>query len=209
MEVALVIASAIGAFTLNGYAHLEKYYLTLDVPIDRLNFSAQKLGAYGGAGLGSYVVAVVFAIALVAACTMLLLFLEKPRKEPVTPMKIPGWLARFRDRALELSLAMKFVAVIFIASFFLGIAWYLLVQVPSQSGRAAALKTAAQCKERDVVYQNLDRFEGCKVAESDDMVYLLKRTHADPSGVGFYTVELPKAGLRRIQSAEYFIEYKN
>jgi hypothetical protein len=43
IEATLLIASMIGAFTLSGYAYLEKYYPTMDVAIERLGIGAQEI----------------------------------------------------------------------------------------------------------------------------------------------------------------------
>ena len=209
IEVTLLIACAIGAFTLNGYAHLEKYYLTLDVPIDRLNFSAQKLMAYGGAGVGSYIAALIFVMATVGAITLMLLLLEKPNKKPIHASRTPAWIERLQGRAAELNLPLKFVALIFLVSFSLGFCWFLLLKVPAEAGRTAALRTASECKDRMIEYNTFEKFEGCKVAESDDMLYLLKRIKTDKQGLTFYTIELPKAGLLKIQGTEQRMNYKN
>jgi len=71
----------------------------------------------------------------------------------------------------------------------------MTVSIPSESGRNAALKTAAECEERTLEYRNLDSHTACQVAESDDMFYLLKREYMDRSGVSFRTFQIPNAGL--------------
>ncbi|EJM12578.1 hypothetical protein PMI21_04624 [Pseudomonas sp. GM18] len=208
IDVALFIASMVGAFTLSGFAYLEKYYLVLDVPIERINISAQQFVAYGAAGLGSYIAALGFAVALVGTVTLLLVLFEKPRKKTEQPIALPLWVARIRNQAIEHSMAFKFVACLCMVALLMWCTWYLLVTIPSDTGRSAALKTATECTARALVYQNLDRYEGCQVAESDDMIYLLKRGHVDKFGVGFYTLELPKSGLKNIVGAEQYITYE-
>lgn len=208
IEATLLIATVLGACALNGYAHLEKYYLTLDVPIDRLNFSPQKIAIYGGAGLGSVISAVLFSIALVATMTLILALFEKPGKQPSSPLILPGWINRFLQRASELSSPIKMVVGFFaIASFFL-IAWYLMVTVPSGSGKDAALKTAADCRESTLTFSNLTKYEACQVAESNDMFYLLKRTVKDDKKVSFYTYQVPKKGFVKSQRQEKTLEFE-
>ena len=208
IDVTLFLAAAIGAFTMNGYAHLEKYYLTLDVPIDRLNFSGQKLLAYGGAGLGSYITALAFAGSLVGALTLLMFLLEKPGKKAPDPISLPQWMARIKARTVELSSPAKFIAALCIVAVFMVFAWYLLVSLPSHSGRIAAYKTILNCVNRTIIYKNTDRIEGCQVAESEDMVYIVQRNQIHPKQVDFTTVELPKEGLLRIQGARQTLEYE-
>ncbi|WKV85853.1 hypothetical protein LJJ44_08020 [Pseudomonas sp. B24_DOA] len=77
IDAALFIASMLGAFTLSGFAHLEKFYLTLDVPIERLNISAQQYLSYGASGFGSFLSALFFAVALVGIVSLLILLFEK------------------------------------------------------------------------------------------------------------------------------------
>lgn len=208
IDVTLFLAGAIGAFTMNGYAHLEKYYLTLDVPIDRLNFSGQKLLAYGGAGLGSYITALAFAGSLVAALTLLMFLLEKPGKKEPDPIHLPRWIARIKTRTVELSGPAKFIAALCIVSLFMVFAWYLLVSLPSYSGRKSAYKTISNCANRTLIYKNTDRIEGCQVAESEDMVYIVQRDQIYPKKVDFTTIELPKEGLLRIQGNRQTLEYE-
>ncbi|MDF3162245.1 hypothetical protein P3C24_14905 [Pseudomonas proteolytica] len=198
IDAALFIASMVGAFTLSGFAHLEKFYLTLDVPIDRVNISAQQFVAYGAVGFGSFLAALVFAMALVGTVTLLLVLFEKPGNDTGKSAIVPKWMADARDRAVENRGAFVVVGAICILAFLLMSAWYLLVRVPSNAGRAAALELASECIIRQVVYANLDQYEGCQVAESDDMLYLLKRHHADSMSVEFHTLELPKSGLKSV-----------
>jgi hypothetical protein len=198
----------VGAFTLSGYAHLEKFYLTLDVPIDRVSISAQQFVAYGAAGFGAFLAALVFAMALVGTVTLLLVLFEKPRSDTGKPVIVPKWVASTRVRAVENRGAFLIVGSICILAFLLISAWYLLVRVPSNAGRAAALELASECIVRHVVYANLDRYEGCQVAESVDMLYLLKRHHTDSMGVEFHTLELPKAGLKSVTGQVQKLAYK-
>lgn len=106
IESAIIIALAIGAFNLSGYAHLEKYYLTLGIPIDRLNLATQKFSIYGGAGLTSAFLALLTAILIVSTFTLTLLILEKPEKARQTKHQDkPEWIQRISIRSQELSLA--------------------------------------------------------------------------------------------------------
>jgi hypothetical protein len=207
IEVTLLIAATLGAFTLNGYVHLEKYYLTLDVPIDRLNFGAQKLAIYGGASITSLVAAFLFGIALVAFITVMLALLERPGKEPPSPPVLPPWMIRFRDRASELNFSLKVAAIALVLAGFCLASWYLMVSVPSAAGRKAALATAAKCTERTLLYRNLDRITACQIAESDDMLFLLKRSHVDDVSVSFRTFEVPKEGLLRSEAGEQILKF--
>ncbi|WKV85852.1 hypothetical protein LJJ44_08015 [Pseudomonas sp. B24_DOA] len=100
------------------------------------------------------------------------------------------------------------VGSIFLLAFLLMTAWYLLVRVPSNSGRAAALELATTCEVRQLTYKNLDQFSGCKISESDDMLYLLKRVKVDAKGVEFQTLELPKTGLKSITGEVQSYKYK-
>ncbi|WDR37847.1 hypothetical protein NN484_08940 [Pseudomonas serboccidentalis] len=194
IEVSLFIAAMLGAFVLNGYAHLEKYYLILDVPIDRLNISGQKLAAYGAAGLGSMISALLFAIAFVIAVSLIIALTEQPGRPSVSQTSSPR-LARFRQRASELNIVFKLFAFSAILAGFSIMAWYLTVHVPSMSGRKSALDTAATCEERTLTFRSLDRYTACQVAESEDMLYLLKRDSKNKTEVSFYTFQIPKAGL--------------
>jgi len=96
VEVSLLIASMLGAFILSGYAYLEKYYLILDVPIDRMNFSAQKLAAYGGAGLGAIIAAILLSVALVFTFTIMIALSEEPGKKLLLQPNLSGWMFRRR-----------------------------------------------------------------------------------------------------------------
>ncbi|WLI10355.1 MULTISPECIES: hypothetical protein [Pseudomonas] len=208
VEVSLLIASMLGAFILSGYAHLEKYYLTLDVPIDRMNFSAQKLAAYGGAGLGATIAAILLSVALVFAFTIVIALSEEPGKKLSSQPNLSGWIFRRRQRASELSVPLKFLIASIVLAGFASFAWYITVSIPSESGRNAALKTAAKCEERTLEYRNLDSYTACQVAESDDMFYLLKREHTDQSGVSFRTFQVPKAGLLKSEGQKQYLKYK-
>jgi hypothetical protein len=208
IDVTLFLAGAIGAFTMNGYAHLEKYYQILDVPVDRLNFSGQKLLAYGGAGLGSYITALFFGGSLVGVLTLLMFLFEKPGKIPPDPFILPRWMARIKARTIELSKPGRFIAALCIVALFMGFASYLLISVPSDSGRKSAYKTISKCDNRTFIYKNLDRVEGCQVAESEDMVYIVQREKIYPKKVDFATLELPKEGLLRIQGNRQTLEYE-
>jgi hypothetical protein len=198
----------LGAFTLSGFAHLEKFYMTLDVPIERVNISAQQFLAYGAAGFGSFLAALMFMVALVGTIAVLLLFFEKPGSDTAKPAMVPKWIANAHDRFVENQGAFVVVGCICMLAVLLSFAWYLLVRVPSNAGRAAALELASECTVRQVVYANLNQYEGCLVAESEDMLYLLKRRNADSTGVEFHTLELPKSGLRSVTGQVQKIAYK-
>lgn len=209
IDVALFIASMVGAFTLSGFAHLEKYYLVLDVPIDRINISTQQFVAYGAAGLGSYIAVLGLAAALLGTVTLLLVLFEKPRENAGKPIALPSWMAHIRNQAIKHSMAYKFVAGLCVVALLMCFMWYLLVTMPSNAGRFSALRTAAECNSRVLLYQNLDRYEGCQIAESDDMIYLLTRGSSDKLGVGFHTLELPKLGLKSVIGGEQYIRYEH
>jgi hypothetical protein len=187
---------------MSGYVHLEKYYLTLNVSIDRLNFGAQKYAVYGGASIVSWIAAVLFGAAAALLIAVMLALLEQPGKEFPPPKALPSWMARFATRASELSTPLKITAAASAIASFAMVSWYLTMQIPTESGRKSALKTAANCQERTLVYKNLDRIRGCQIAESDDMLYLLKRSRVDESSVSFHTIEVPKEGLLRSETQE-------
>lgn len=200
IEAALFIASMVGAFTLSGFAYLEKFYLTLDVPVSRINITTQQLLAYGAAGLGTYLAAMVFVMALVGAVTLLIVLFEKPAVSTDRQPDPARWVVKARDRAARNRGAFIFVGCIGLIAFLLFAAWALLVTLPSQTGRTAALDEAAKCTARRFDYANLDHFEGCQIAESDDMIFILQRTECTKEGVAFRTLELPKQGLKSISS---------
>ncbi len=207
IDVALFIASMIGACTLSGFAYLEKYYLTLDVPIERIGLSTQEVLAYGAARLGLYLGALFISMAVVGTVTLFMLFFEKPTDSTARPSKLPTWISRVWNWLVENSNSVIFVLLLCLIALLLVIAWYLLVRLPLDEGRRAALSQASECVERQVVYTNLDRYEGCVVAESDDMLYLLKRKECTKLGVTFSTLELPKQGLKSITTAPVFYPY--
>ncbi|OCX20451.1 hypothetical protein [Pseudomonas graminis] len=200
IDAALFIASMVGAFTLSGFAYLEKFYLTLDVSVSRINITTQQFLAYGAAGFGSYLAAMVFAMALVGAVTLLIVLFEKPTVSTDRQPDPARWIVKARDRAARNRGAFIFVGCIGLIAFLLFAAWALLVTLPSGTGRTAALDEAATCTARRFDYANLNHFEGCQVAESDDMVFILQRTKCDEEGVEFRTLELPKQGLKSISS---------
>lgn len=208
IDVALFIASMLGAFTLSGFAYLEKFHLILDVPIQRVNISAQQLLSYGATGFGSFLSALLFAMALVGIVSLFLLLIEKPRVSEERSATLPNWLSGLRDRVAENRGECIVVGVISLLAILLIFAWYLLVRGPSNNGRAAALEFASTCEDRNLTYANLDKYDGCLVAESDDMFYLLKRNQVDSKGVEFQTFALPKSGVKSITGQAQKINFK-
>jgi hypothetical protein len=103
IEAATLVAASLGAFTMSGYVHLEKYYPTLNVSIERSNIGAQKLAIYGGASIATWVAAVLFGIAAALLIAVLLALLERPGKPPPAPHILSPRMARFVARASELS----------------------------------------------------------------------------------------------------------
>jgi hypothetical protein len=201
IEAATLIAATLGAFTMSGYVYLEKLFQTLNVSFDRLNFGAQKFAIYGGASIVSWIAAFMVGIAAALLIMVVLALSERPGK-PSTVQDMPSWMVRIEDRAREMSTSLKITAgVLAVAVFLLG-SWYLTMQFPSEAGRKAALKTAAKCRERTLVYKNLDRIQACQIAESDYMLFLLQRTHVDEASVSFHTIEVPKEGLVRSGTQE-------
>ncbi|MDD1963771.1 hypothetical protein NPS29_00400 [Pseudomonas putida] len=187
---------------MSGYVHLEKYYQTLNVSFDRLNFGAQKYAIYGGGvGIVSWIGAFMVGIAAALLIAVMLALLERPGKAPA-PQSMPSWMARIADRARELRTSLKITAGFFSLAILLVGSWYLTMQFPSGVARNAALNTAAKCSERTLIYKNLDRTQACQIAESDDVLFLLKRSHADKGGVSYHTLEVPKEGLLRIETQE-------
>lgn len=202
-----MIAGTLGAFTVSGYVHLEKYYQTLNVSFDRLDFAAQKYAIYGGASIVSWVAAFIVGVAAALLIAVMLALFERPGKRSLTPQVMPTWVARIADRARELSTSLKVTAGVSALAVFSTGSWYLTMQFPSEVGRKAALSTAAKCSERTLVYKNLDRIQACQIAESDDMLFLLKRSHVDEVSVSFHTIEVPKDGLLRIDAQEENIRF--
>lgn len=207
VEVTLLIAASLGAFTLNGYVHLESLYVTLNVPIDRMNFSPQKLAIYGGASITAVIGAAVLGMASVLGITVIAALFERPNKEPSPWIVAPRWLLRFRERASELAFSLKVAALAVILAILCLFSWYVTMSLPSETGRKAATKIASKCHERILTYRNLDRVSGCQVAESDDMFFLIKRSHVDEEGVTFRAIEVPKAGLLKSESQEQTLRY--
>lgn len=207
IDAVLFIASMVGAFTLSGFAHLEKFYLTLDIAIERVNISAQQFWAYGATGFGSFLGTLLFAMSLVGTITLLMLLFEQPRGD-IGEFVAPKWISNVRDRAAENRIGYIVVGILCLLTFLLISTWYLLVRVPSNTGRAAALGLASNCDLRRVIYAKLDKYEGCQIAESNDMFYFLKRHHVDSMGVEFQTFELPKSGIRNITGEKQTLTYK-
>lgn len=208
IEATLFIAGMIGAFTLSGYAYLEKYYRTMDIAIERLGIGAQEILAYGATRFGSYIGALAFGMALVGIVAFLLLLLEKTREMPGESQPLPKWITHVLKRTIENRGVAVCVGLICLIAVLLIFAWYFLVRLPSNDGRFAALKQASECVERRVVYANLDQYDGCQVAESEDMLYLIQLQKCDKSGVAFRTLQLPKQGLKSITTETLFYPYK-
>jgi hypothetical protein len=204
IDAALFIASMLGAFTLSGYAYLEKYYLTLDVPIEQINITTQQILVYGAARLTSYLSFVAGTMALLGAGTFLLEIINKPDTDDTSKNTLPTWFYTIRERIISNLTAAIFVALICLLSILLTLAWYSLIRWPSDSGRDAALQQASECIERRFTYANLDEYRGCQVAESNDMLYLIKLQKCDRSGVSFETLALPKQGLESIKTESQF-----
>lgn len=202
IEVTLLIAVMLGVFTLNGYAHLEKYYSTLGVPIDRLNFSAQKVAAYGGAGVSSVLAALLLGVALGFTIVLVTALCQKPDRQPVSPIPLPQWAINILKRISELRFSFKCTFIAIVLALFAYAVWYLMVTVPSNSGRRSALKAAAECQERTLRFRNLDSYSGCLVAESEDMFYLIKRSTVDDSSVTFKSFQIPKVGLVKSETKD-------
>lgn len=208
LEAALFVASVLGAFTLSGYAYLEGYYLTLDVAIARLDIGTQQILSYGAAQTGSYVGVLTCVIALVGIAAFFTLLLEKKRQMPKEPLARPRWVEHVVSRTTENGWAVLYIAAICVVAGLLIFARYLLIAWPSSDGRYAALKEASTCVERQVVYANLDHYKGCQVAESADMLYLLRVQKCDTTGVTFTTLQLPKMGIKNITSESVFYPYE-
>lgn len=208
IDAAIFLASMIGAFTLSGYAHLEKFYLTLAITPNRINISPQQFVAYGAANFGSLLTSIAFAIALVGLVTLVIILLERPTKTAPGPARSIAWLARACDNASRHRLGFAVVATIGLLALSLFLASQLLIHMPSKSGRASALRFVAECIERKVVYANLDEYKGCQAGESDDMLYLVQRLQASPDGVEFRAYELPKSGLKAIVSEPRHFDYQ-
>lgn len=208
LEAALFVASALGVFTLSGYAYLEKYYLTLDVAVDRLDIGVQQILSCGAARTGSYIGIFTLLLALFGIAAFFTLLLEKKREMPEEPLVRPRWIEHVVSRTVENGWAVFYIVAICVTAGLLIFAWYLLIAWPSNDGRYTALREASTCVERQVVYANLDHYKGCQVAESADMLYLLQVQKCDTTGVTFTTLQLPKMGIKSITSESVFHPYE-
>jgi hypothetical protein len=197
VEVTLVIAVAIGIFTLSGYAYLEKYYNTLDVPMSRINITTQTLLAYGGASISSLIFAVSFAAALVAVPTLVMALFEKPGKTPPTPVELRGWPARIRDRAIEIRSAFVVVGAIVSIAAIAFLIYHIALQKPSDRAHRSAFREVKNCTEQTLRYRNAETYNGCVIAESDDLFYLIEKLgyKTKDKTMKFKTIRLPKSGL--------------
>ncbi len=209
-NVTLIIAVSIGAFTLNGYAFLEKYYLVLEVPIGRINISQQALLAYGGASLGSQMLAIIVPIALVATSTAFMALLEKPGKKPEAgkPGRLYHFIKRISDRAAELETALKIVTVAIIFATLGYAAWYGALEQPSGAGYESALKKVKTCSEQTIFFDASTEYTGCIVAESDDTLYLIKRLEHSDKEIKFKPYSVPKNGILRVEGSVKNYKFK-
>ncbi|AZD35491.1 hypothetical protein C4K22_2748 [Pseudomonas chlororaphis subsp. aurantiaca] len=205
IEVTLFLAAVAGAFALNGYAYLEMYYSTLEIPIDRLNFSFQKISVYGGASLTSLLTAFLAALALVAFSTFMIALSERPGRTFVAAPTRAAWIVRLQQRTAELALPGKILAAILAVTALALVLQYLTLSLPSESGQRNALKTIKECQEQTLYYKNLDTYSGCLISESDDMFYLVKRLSTEQKRLRYRTFQLPKAGLVKSQSQDQYL----
>lgn len=208
IDISLFLAIATGAIIMNGYAHLEKFYMTLDVPIDRMNFSLQKIAAYGGASLSSSISSLLSALALVGFITIFFALMESPDRQAQTPSHLPVWLNNRLRRAGQLGLPIKLVLALLAVTGMVITLCHLLITLPSNSGRISALKTVTNCYEHHLVYANTTTYDGCLVAESDDTLYLIKRISANKEEVTFKTFQLLKAGLEKAESNDQTLKFQ-
>lgn len=198
IEAAVFVAGVLGAFTLSGFAHIQKYYSTLGVEIYRLGISSQQINAYGAAGLAGLIGAIVFGCALVGLVTLTMLLLENPDKPAPAPLTPPRWLVRVKKHVNGNTQAFVFVGILLAIALLFIVLWQVLVGWSAAQGRRVAIREVADCVESNFVYANLDRVKGCKVAETNDMMYLVVRDALSAKHLSFHTVEISKVGLKSV-----------
>lgn len=204
MTVTLAIIG--GLLTLNGYAYLERFYNTLDIPVARLNLSGQVLLAYGGVGIGSALLAWLTVFCASAFITISLALLEKPGRT-ISPNQPKGFPARIIARAREIILPLKWVWRVVVIVVVANIVWKFALQDPLESGRRAAINVIKKCTEQTLFYQSETR-TGCVITESDDMFYLIKRLDVSETTVSFKASRLPKAGFLKSLGATQTLNVK-
>ncbi|UFH50434.1 hypothetical protein [Pseudomonas sp. KNUC1026] len=197
IDVTLAIAVTGGLLTINGYAHLEKFYNTLDIPLARLNLSTQVLLSYGGAGLGTAFMLFFLIAALLGGITVLLGLLEKPGRVH-SASEVTGIRARVRARVKELDFDLRWAGILVCVALLVFAVWKAVLRDPSESGRRAAISVIKHCTEETLFYQGETR-TGCVITESDDMFYLIKRLNVSDTHVSFNSFRLPKAGFLKSQ----------
>lgn len=206
IDVTLAIAITGGLLTINGYAHLEKFYNTLEVPIARLNLSTQVLLSYGGAGLGTALMLFFLVAGLLGSITVLLALFEKPGRVHSTS-EVTGIRARIRARVKELDFELRWAGILVCVALLAFAVWKAALRDPSESGRRAAINVVRNCIEETLFYQGETR-TGCVITESDDMFYLIKRLNVSDTTVSFKSFRLPKAGFLKSQGETQTLNMK-
>ena len=211
LNTSFLLAFLAGISFLKGFVYLEHYYNLLDIPIDRLNFSVQKITIYGSVDLITFTVALLIFVAASSTIAVLLALFEnpqKPRKRSTTP---PKWITTLKDRASKLKIAAIATSLLIILAL-LGYAfWQLTISIPSERANKNAIKTAEHCTQSRIKTNSLDTYNACILAESDDMIYLLERTEEEQKGehIKFKTFMLPKQRIISIESSMRSFETKN
>ncbi|RMP42545.1 hypothetical protein ALO95_200020 [Pseudomonas syringae pv. antirrhini] len=73
------------------------------------------------------------------------------------------------------------------------------------TGSASCSKTRASSAHKQAItltYKNLDRIRACQIAESEDMLFLLKRSNVNEASVSLHTIGVPKEGLLKSETSE-------
>lgn len=187
----LLLALLTGLAILKGYAYLEKYYSTFNIPIDRLNFTTQKITLYGTVDLMALIIAVLIFLAASATVACIISIAENPKNQSASK-PLPQWIQSLTDRLLRNRMAIS-LTLLLIAFSLIGYAlFHVTVTKPIELAKINAAEAAHNCIEYEIKLKDSEKYTGCIIAESDDMIYAIKRVISKETPVYFSTARIPK-----------------
>lgn len=187
----LFLALLTGLAILKGYAYLEKYYSVFNIPIDRLNFTTQKITLYGTIDLMALIIAVLIFLAASATVACIISIAENPKNQSASK-PLPQWMQSLADRLIRNRMAIS-LTLLLIAFALIGYAlFHVAVTKPIELAKTNAAEAARNCIEYEIKLMNSEKYTGCIIAESDDMIYAIKRVESEEAPVYFSTAKIPK-----------------
>lgn len=201
LESIPIIAILFGLCFTKGFVFLEHRYHLLGIPVERLGFDIYTYATYGGVSfLVVFLVILAFAVAWLLTTTITGVVIDaysknNNEKATETLKTTSNKLALSASKNIN-TITATLLSIIFALMGYL--IFLIVIKSSSTQAESDAEREVVECVEGTVTLKDSTSLDACIEAETDDTVYLIRRTGISNGKVTFETINQPKEAIARI-----------